>query len=248
MQDVELPLTAHLAELRKRLFRSIVATAIAFAVCYPQTQRIFDFLTAPLTAPAKASTAGADLIGTGVAEAFFTRLKVSLIAALFLALPVLLHQTWMFVVPGLKKNEARYARGFVFAGTLFFLFGAVFCYEVVFPFGFPFFLGEYQRIGVAAAIRISEYLSFSARMLLAFGITFELPVATFFLARMGLVTHRTLIGYGRYAVLVAFVLAAVLTPPDVASQVLMAGPLLGLYVVSIGVAFVFRRRTTTNDD
>ncbi len=242
MQDVELPLSAHLAELRKRLVRALAAIAVAFAVCYPQAQRVFDFLTAPLNAAAVSNPAGAQLIGTGVAEAFFTRLKVSLIASVFLALPVILHQAWMFVLPGLKETEARYARSFVFAGTVFFVAGAAFCYQVVFPFGFPFFLGEYQRIGVAPAIRISEYLSFTSRLLLAFGITFELPVATFFLARMGLVTHRTLLRFGRYAVLIAFVLAAILTPPDVASQVLMAGPLLGLYVLSIGVAFVFRRR------
>ncbi len=242
MQDVELPLTAHLAELRTRLFRGLVATAIAFAICYPQAQRIFDFLTAPLVEAAAGRSSQAELIGTGVAEAFFTRIKVSLIAAVFLALPVILYQAWMFVLPGLKEHEARYARSFVLAGTVFFLAGAAFCYRIVFPFGFPFFLGEYERIGVAPAIRISEYLSFTAQMLLAFGITFELPVATFFLARMGAVTHRTLIRFGRYAVLVAFVLGAILTPPDVASQVLMAGPLLALYALSILVAYVARRR------
>jgi len=242
MQDVELPLTAHLAELRKRLLRGLAATVVAFAVCYPEAQRIFDFLTAPLFQAAEGSNLGAQLIGTGVAEAFFTRIKVSIIAALFLALPVILYEAWMFVLPGLKETEARYVRSFVLAGTLFFLAGAVFCYQVVFPLGFPFFLGEYHRIGVSPAIRISEYLSFSARMLLAFGITFELPVATFFLARMGIVTHHTLIRFGRYAVLIAFVLAAILTPPDVASQILMAGPLLALYLVSIAVAYVFRRR------
>ena len=113
--------------------------------------------------------------------------------------------------------------------------------EVVFAFGFPFFLEEYRRIGVDPTIRISEYLSFSSRLLLAFGITFELPVVTFFLARVGLVTHTTLINYGRYAFLGTFVLAAILTPPDVVSQILMAGPLLLLYGLSIGVAYLFGR-------
>jgi sec-independent protein translocase protein TatC len=149
----------------------------------------------------------------------------------------------MFVAPGLYDTEKRYARPFVFFATIFFVLGAGFCYVVVFPVGYRFFLAEYATIGVSPSIRISEYLSFTARMLLAFGLTFELPVITFFLARLGLVTHRTMLGYFRYAVLAIVIVAAVLTPgPDVASQMLMAGPLLVLYVLSIGVAYVFARR------
>jgi sec-independent protein translocase protein TatC len=121
------------------------------------------------------------------------------------------------------------------------LAGSSFCYGIVFDFGFPFFLAEYNRIGVDPAIRISEYLSFASRLMIAFGITFELPVATFFLARIGLVTHTLLIGVARYAVLAVFVIAAILTPPDVVSQVLMAGPLMLLYGLSIIVAYVFAR-------
>jgi sec-independent protein translocase protein TatC len=241
MPDVELPLSAHLGELRMRLFRALLAVALAFAVCYPLATRVFDVLTAPLVEAAGENTE-LQMIGTGVAEAFFTRLKVSLIAALFLALPVILYQIWSFVVPGLKDVEAKYARSFVLAGTVFFIAGAVFCYRVAFPVGFPFFLDEYRRIGITPTIRISEYLSFTSRMLLAFGITFELPVATFFLARVGVVTHLSMIHYGRYAIIVVFVLAAILTPPDAASQLLMAVPLLVLYGLSIGVAYLARRR------
>lgn len=239
MSELELPLTGHLEELRSRLVKVLATTTICFAICYPQAQHIFDFLTAPLLAAAADSADSVELIGTGVAEAFFTRLKVSLVAALFLALPVILYQGWKFVLPGLRGREAAYGRAFVIVGSLFFCVGAWFCYAIVFDYGFPFFLSEYQRIGIAPVIRISEYLSFTSRMLLAFGITFELPVATFFLARVGLVTHLTLIRYVRYAVLVVFILAAVLTPPDVVSQVLMAGPLMVLYALSIGVAYVF---------
>jgi len=238
MADIELPLSGHLEELRKRLGRSLAAVVVGFAVCYPQAERIFDFLTDPLMRLAAAEQAEVNLIGTGVAEAFFTRLKVSFVAAFFLTLPVILHQLWAFIVPGLKNVEARYARGFVLSGTVFFLAGAAFCYYVVFPVGFPFFLAEYTRIGVDPAIRISEYLSFSSRMMMAFGVTFEMPVATFFLARMGVVTHRTLLGYMRYAILVLFVLSAVLTPPDVASQLLMVVPLLALYMISVAVAYL----------
>ncbi|MEE8311625.1 MAG: twin-arginine translocase subunit TatC [Candidatus Binatia bacterium] len=241
MADVELPLTSHLAELRQRLSRALIGIVVAFAFCYPNSPAIFAFLLAPLYEATGGDSTAVTLIGTGVAEAFFTRLKVSFLAALFVALPVILYQVWMFVVPGLRSMEARYARGFVLVGSLFFLGGAWFCYEVVFAFGFPFFLEEYRRIGVDPTIRISEYLSFSSRLLLAFGITFELPVVTFFLARIGLVTHTTLINYGRYAFLATFVLAAILTPPDVVSQILMAGPLLLLYGLSIGVAYLFGR-------
>jgi len=243
MADLELPLSAHLEELRSRLGRALLATIVAFAICYPRAELVFRLLTDPLHKAASDSKLQATLIGTGVAEAFFTRLKVAFIAALFLALPVLLYQAWMFIAPGLKESEARYARLFVLFGTVFFLAGSAFCYFVVFPYGLPFLLDEYTKIGVAPTIRISEYLSFSSQMLLAFGMTFEMPVATFFLARVGLLTHHTLIRYMRHAILVLFIASAILTPPDVASMIMMVIPLLGLYTVSIGVAYLARRPT-----
>lgn len=237
MNDATMPLTAHLEELRARVIRSLLAVAAAFAATYGFADLLFAFLTRPLVA---LNDDTVQLIGTGVTEAFFTKLKVSLIAAVFLASPVIFHQAWKFVAPGLYESEKRYARPFVVFATFFFVLGAAFCYLVVFPVGYAFFVEQYGAIGVAPNIRISEYLSFSARMLLAFGVTFELPVVTFFLARLGLVTHRTMIRFFRYAVLLIFVLAAVLTPgPDVASQLLMAGPLLVLYALSIGVAYFF---------
>ena len=242
MADVELPLTGHLAELRKRLARALLAVAVTFAVCYPQSGILFHFLEAPLRNSAQANNLEFQIVGTGIAEAFFTRLGVSFVAAVFLALPVILYQLWKFVVPGLESTEARYAKWFVFFGTLFFLAGAAFCYTMVFPVGFPFFLQEYADIGVDPVLRISEYLSFTSRMMLAFGITFEMPVVIFFLARAGFVDHRQLIQYARYAVLAIFIVAAVLTPtPDAASQMMMAVPLLFLYAVSIGVAWFFGR-------
>jgi sec-independent protein translocase protein TatC len=241
MPDIELPLTAHLEELRSRLLRALLAIVAAFALCYPVSGRLVELLTAPLLDATRGADSDLQLIGTGVAEAFYTRLKVSVIGGVFVALPVILYQVWMFVVPGLKDVEARYARSFVVAGTLFFVVGGWFCYAVVFPVGFPFFLAEYAKIGVTPAIRIGEYLSFSSRMVLAFGITFEMPVATYFLARAGVLTHRTLLHYGRYAIIVIFIVAAILTPPDAASQILMATPLLLLYALSIGIAYFARR-------
>jgi sec-independent protein translocase protein TatC len=246
MNDATMPLTAHLEELRARVIRALLAIAVAFAATYGFAETLFEFLTRPLVGLHNDTV---QLIGTGVTEAFFTKLKVSLIAALFLASPVCFHQAWKFVAPGLYEHEKRYARPFVFFATLFFVLGAAFCYVVVFPVGYAFFVEQYGTIGVTPAIRISEYLSFSARMLLAFGVTFELPVVTFFLARLGLITHRTMIRFARYAILLIFILAAILTPgPDVASQLLMAGPLLVLYTLSIGVAYFFARERRPEDD
>jgi sec-independent protein translocase protein TatC len=237
--DARMPLTAHLEELRWRLVRALLAIGVAFAVCYGFADRLFAFLIHPLTAlrPEEAL-----VIGTGVTEAFFTKLKVSFIAAVFLASPIVFFQAWRFVSPGLYESEKRLAVPFAIVASLFFGLGAGFCYALVFPVGFRFFLEEYGSIGVAPQIRIAEYLSFASRMLLAFGVMFELPVVTFFLARIGAVTHHTLIGFARYAVVAIFAVAAILTPgPDVASQLLMAGPLLVLYALSIGVAWFVAR-------
>jgi sec-independent protein translocase protein TatC len=259
MADLKMPLTAHLEELRWRLIKALLAIAVGFIAAYNFAESLFALLTRPLLAlNATANGPDADpvhLIGTGVVEAFFTKLKVSFIAAIFLASPVMLYQLWQFVAPGLYDTEKRYARPFVFFGTFFFLAGAWFCYTAVLPVGYRFFIEQYATISVNPEIRISEYLSFTARMLLAFGATFELPVITFFLTRLGIVDHKMMLRYARYAVLVIFIVAAMLTPgPDVASQLLMAGPLLVLYALSIGVAYVFGKSapasesSTTNAD
>jgi sec-independent protein translocase protein TatC len=248
MADVQMPLTAHLRELRSRLIKALLATALAFGACYNFADLLFEFLTRPLLS--LGSDAGPEaakfvpkLIGTGLVEAFFTKLKVSFIAAIFLSSPAILYQVWQFVAPGLYDTERRYARPFVIFGTFFFVTGAGFCYQFVLPVGYHFFLEQYATIAVDPQIRISEYLSFTSRMLLAFGLVFELPVVTFFLTRLGLVDHRKMLRSTRYAILVIFIVAAMLTPgPDVASQLLMATPLLVLYALSIGVAFVFGPR------
>lgn len=235
--DVRMPLTAHLDELRSRLIRALLAAAVGFVVAYQFIDPLFALLVAPLT---KLRPDQAMVIGTGVAEAFFTKLKVAGVAGLFVSSPLIFYQLWQFVAPGMYSHEKKLAIPFAGAASFFFIAGAVFCYVVVFPVAFAFFLDEYQSIGVAAQIRVSEYLSFSSRMLLGFGVTFELPVATFFLARVGLVTHTMLMSSWRYAIVIIFIVAAVLTPgPDVASQMLMATPLLILYGLSIFVAYFF---------
>jgi len=232
-----MPLSGHLGELRSCLVKSLLAVAAAFALCFAYVEAIFFFLADPLL---RLQIPGLTLIGTGVPEAFFTKLKVAFIAALFLAYPVILRQSWKFIAPGLYEHERRHARRFVLFGTLFFLLGAWFCYAVVFSAGFGFFLGRYQAIQIRPAIRIGEYLSFSANLLLAFGIIFELPVLSYFLTRVGLIHHRMLIGQFRYALILIFLLAAVLTPPDIVAQILLALPLLLLYGVSIAVSYLAR--------
>jgi len=237
LDDRTMPLLGHLQELRGRLLKSLLAVGVAFVPAYAGASQLFTFLTHPLLIATAEAPA---IVGLGPAEAFFTKLKVAFMAALFLASPVLFYQFWQFVAPGLYQHEKRYVIPFVVFGTFFFVLGAGFCYHIVLPVAYAFFLEEYKTIGVQPTLRISEYLSFTARMLLAFGVTFELPVLAFFFARIGVITHQTLLGFFRYAVVIIFIMAAVLTPgPDVASQLLLAGPLLLLYTVSIGVAYVF---------
>jgi len=244
--DASMPLTAHLSELRACLIKSAIAVAGAFMVCYALGDRIIAFLTAPLLS---IDSPDLTIIGTGVAEAFFAKLKVSFVAAIFFALPVLLWQGWTFVAPGLYENERWYARAFVFFGSFFFLLGAWFCYAVVFDFGYRFFLDQYQEFDIRPAIRISEYLSFSAKLMLAFGVVFELPVAGFFLARVGVLNHRFMISQFRYAFVLIVCLAAVLTPPDVISQILLAVPLTALYGLTILVVyFVEKKRADSMEE
>ena len=238
-----MPLTAHLEELRTRLIRALLAIAIGFAACYGFSEPLVTFLIRPLQSIRPEQSL---VIGTGVTDAFFTKLKVAAVAGIFLASPAVFYQAWQFVAPGLYERERRVALPFSLAASFFFITGAAFCYYAVFPVAFRFFLEQFTSIDIAPQIRVNEYLSFVSRMLLAFGATFELPVATFFLARIGLVTHRMMMAVWRYAIVVIFIVAAVLTPgPDVASQMLMATPLLILYGLSIGIAYLVGRPSSS---
>jgi len=236
-----MPLIEHLTELRTRLIRALIAIVVGFLVAYAIDEWLFNALTYPLRA---ASHGRVLLIGTGVAEAFFTKLKVALIAGLFIASPAVFFEVWKFIAPGLFETERRLAKPFVISATIFFLAGGYFCWAVVFRIGYSFFLRQYSSIGVTPTIRISEYLAFSAKLLLAFGITFELPIFAFFLTRIGIIDHRMMVHYFRYAVLAIFVVAVALTPPDMISPFLLAIPLLALYGLSIGVSYCFRRSET----
>lgn len=235
--EARMPLIEHLAELRARLIRSVLAIAVGFLIAYAVDDWLFRMLTLPLRV---ASHDRVLLIGTGVGEAFFTKLKVALIAGLFIASPAVFFEIWKFIAPGLYESERRLARPFVVSATIFFIAGGYFCWAVVFRIGYAFFLSEYASIGVTPTIRISEYLAFSAKLLLAFGITFEMPIFAFFLTRLGIIEYRMMIRYFRYAVLAIFVVAVALTPPDMVSPFLLAIPLLALYGLSIGVSYFFR--------
>jgi sec-independent protein translocase protein TatC len=236
-------LTEHLEELRKRLIVCAVAVGVAFCVTYYFSKDLFRLLMAPLLAVMPPEQG---LIFTGLPEAFFTYLKVALVAAVFVSAPVILYEIWRFVAPGLYSREKKYIFPFVFLSTLFFVGGALFGYYVVFPFGFSFFVG-FATDFIRPMPSVKEYFSFATRMLFAFGVVFELPVFTMFLSRIGLVNHKMLIRQRKYAFLAVFVISAVLTPPDVMSQLMMAGPLLILYEISIIVSRIFGKKTMEDD-
>lgn len=234
-----MPFTSHLAELRSRLIKSVLALAVAFVACYAVVDDIFAVLAAPLR---RLHIRGLMLIGTAVTEAFFTKMKVSFAAAVILASPVLLWQLWQFIAPGLYEHEKRYTRSFVSFGSLFFIAGAAFCYLVVIQEGLGFLLARYEAIDIQPLLQVGDYLSLVSRLVLAFGAMFELPVLAFFLARVGIIDHRFLIRHSRYAIIAIALFAAVLTPPDLISQVLLMVPLIFLYAISIAVAYLARWR------
>jgi len=244
LSDIQMPFTAHLAELRSRLVKSVLAVAVAFLASYAAVDEIFAVLAAPLR---RLQIRDLTLIGTAVTEAFFTKLKVSFVAAVILASPVLLWQGWQFVAPGLYEHEKRYTKSFVLFGSIFFLAGAAFCYAVVIQHGLYFLLRRYEAIDIRPMLQVGDYLSVVSRLVLAFGVMFELPVLAFFLARVGLIDHRFLIRHSRYAILVIALFAAVLTPPDLVAQVLLMVPLSALYAISIGVAYAARLRMNRLD-
>ncbi|HOC60355.1 MAG TPA: twin-arginine translocase subunit TatC [Smithellaceae bacterium] len=226
-------LTEHLVELRKRLSNALIALGIGFFVCYYFKDTLFMIITKPLT---QALPKNSYLIYTGLTQAFFTYMKVSLFSSLVLTSPFIFYQIWRFISPALLPQEKKYVVPFVLSSTLLFLGGVVFGYFVVLPPAFEFFV-SFNNQYLQAMISFNEYLSLFVKFLLGFGLSFQLPVLIFFLAKLGIVTDKTLSQNRKYAILLMFIAAAILTPsPDAFSQVLMAIPLLFLYEVSIFVA------------
>jgi sec-independent protein translocase protein TatC len=237
-EESKLPFTAHLEELRKRLIVCFIAVGIGFVISYGFKEYLFNILVDPLV---KVMQPGESLIFTGLPEAFFTYLKVAFLAGLMLAAPVIIYEFWIFVAPGLYDKEKRLLLPIVFLSTFFFIGGALFGYFLVFPWGFKFFLG-FATETIRPMPSMKEYLGFSAKLLLAFGLVFELPLVITFLARLGVVSVDFLKKNRKYALLLFFAGAAVLTPPDVVTQIMMALPLMILYEISIIGARIFGRK------
>ncbi|MBW2599936.1 MAG: twin-arginine translocase subunit TatC [Deltaproteobacteria bacterium] len=239
-----MPFTLHLEELKTRLTRVLIAIGASFIICYFFKEKLFKILILPLIAVLPDNSS---MIFTSLPEAFFTYLKVSFFASIFLASPYILYQIWNFVSPGLYKSEKKHVAPFVIFSTIFFLGGSLFAYYVVFPFGFKFFVGFGNDV-IRPMLSLREYLSFAMKLLIAFGVIFELPIFMFFLAKIGMVNSRTLRKKRKYAILLVFVVAALFTPPDVVTQGLMALPLMLLYEISIWVVKMGEKKHVSKEE
>ena len=241
LAGTEQPFVSHLIELRDRLVRAAIAVGVCFGVLalWPGPASLYDLLAAPLVAHLPQGTT---LIATNVISPFLVPLKITLLAAFLVALPVVLYQTWAFVAPGLYSHEKRLVMPLVISSTLLFFIGVAFCYFFVFGQVFTFIQGFAPK-SITAAPDIEAYLSFVLTMFIAFGAAFEVPVVVMVLARMGLVSIEKLKAFRSYFIVLAFIVAAVLTPPDVVSQLALAIPMCLLYEVGIWAAQIFIRKT-----
>jgi sec-independent protein translocase protein TatC len=247
-QPEELPASAegsflsHLIELRNRLLYAVIAVAVVFACLVPFRNEVYEWLALPLL---QALPQGNTMIATDVATPFVTPIKLTLYAAVVVAIPFLLYQLWAFVAPGLYRHERRLMLPLLLSSTVLFYIGMAFAYFVVFPLVFGFFVGTAPK-GVAVMTDIKSFLSFAFTLFFAFGLAFEVPVAVVLLARMGAVDPDTLAKKRPYVILGAFVLAAVITPPDVFSQTFLAVPMYLLFEIGLFLARRFRPTPDTD--
>ena len=245
LAGTEQPFVSHLVELRDRLIRALIAVGIAFGVLclWPGPAGLYDVLAAPLVATLPK---GATLIATNVISPFLVPLKITLMAAFMLALPIVLYQVWSFVAPGLYSHEKRLVLPLVVSSTLLFFLGVAFCYFFVFGQVFKFIQGFAPK-SITAAPDIEAYLGFVLTMFVAFGAAFEVPIVVIVLARIGLVSLDKLKSFRGYFIVLAFIIAAIITPPDVVSQLALAIPMCLLYEVGIWAAHLFIRHTQAPD-
>lgn len=234
------PFLEHLAELRKRIVISMIAVAVGCAITWTWVEEIFRFLLVPLQAAAKNPELG-QIHHRSLQESFLVLMKTSLFSGVLVALPVLLWQVWLFVAPGLYSNEKKIALPIIVMGTVCFLLGVGFCYELILPYGYAFLLSFGEEISTPQ-LMMEEYLGLTTRLLLAFGAVFEMPVIVTLLARLGILNYRMMLAFWRYALVLCFVFGAMLTPPDLASQFMLAGPMMVIYFISVGCAWLFGKR------
>ena len=229
----------HLDELRKRLVHGVIAIAIGCAIAFTFLNRVFDFLTRPMR---EMLPHGGSLVMTEPSEYFFLYIKVGLLVGFLIAIPAVMLQLWLFIAPGLYSHEKKFAVPFVLMSSVFFGIGAAFSHYVAFPWTWKFFM-DFMPGYLQPMIKLGAAFSLYVKMLLGFAVIFQMPTVVFFLARMGMVTAGFLVRKAKYAVLIIFVLGAVLSPGgDIVSQAMMAGPMLVLYVISIGIAWMFFKR------
>lgn len=251
--DAPMPLLDHLIELRRRLIWSLATFVVAFLICYHFSGEIYRFLAAPLASIMRQKGEQPHLIYTALYEAFFTYVRVAVFGAFFLSFPMMAIQAWIFIAPGLYRNEKKAFAPFLIATPLLFLMGAALAYYLVFPFAWKFFLsfqqlGGENQMGIELQARVSEYLNLVTKMIMAFGICFELPVVLTLLVRAGLVGTALLRRIRRYAYVGAFAIAAVIAPPDAITMLGLAVPLVGLYEISILAARLVEPKPITADD
>jgi sec-independent protein translocase protein TatC len=237
-ENEKLPFTIHLEELRWRMIYCFVTVLLTFAALYAMSDFLFQIVRKPL---------GTDLVFLAPAEAFFVYLKLAFYFAIIVSVPMLLYQIWEFVAPGLLGMERRFTGLFVIFGTVFFAIGAAFCYFMVLPYGLQFLIG-YGGEGLTPMISVGNYISFIFKLIIAFGIIFEMPIVIVFMTKLGFVTPQTLASGRPYLVVGSFVVASILTPPDVFTQVIMAIPIIILFEASLIVSRVFVSKPTTAED
>lgn len=239
MTATEKTLLSHLDDLRKCLFRVAVVVAICFSVCLLFAKDLYEFLAFPLK---QILPVHSFFIATQPFEAWVTYFKTALFAGLFIASPFVFWQIWSFVAPGLYKKEKSYSLGFSLVTSLFFVGGGLFGYYFVFPQAFAYFTAVLQGTGIVFLPKMDDYLSFACRMLITFGITFEMPVIVVLVTKTGLVSLKQLKAFRKYMVVLAFIIAAILTPPDVVSQMIMGLPMVLLYEFGLLLAWILNKR------